>query len=173
MRLASVRSRRGALHPAAPGVGGSGEEHPIAVFHERPSDGGGEIGFSRSRGGAEEEEVGALAEPEVPRREGHHLGLGDHGDGGELEVGEALAGQQAGVAQMAFDPPAGRRSASSCSASAARKRAAGQPSASARSLNFSHRSFMVGQAQFAQHQPQLDPVHPPPFRRAPRECVAS
>ena len=58
-------------------------------------------------GGSEEEEVGASGEPAVPGGEGHDLGLGEHGDGGELEVGEGFAGEQACVVEVAFDAASG------------------------------------------------------------------
>ena len=128
------------------------------MFHERPSDGGGEMAFPTA-GRSEEEEVGALAEREVPGREGHHLGLGEHGDGGELEVGEALAGEQPGVAQMPLDPPAGALGEFVLGqrGEEARRR----PALRIRPLaELLPQLLHGGQAQFAQHQAQLDPVHP-------------
>ena len=95
----------GALHLLHE-VGGAGEEDAVTVFDEGASDGGGEVAFAGA-GGSEEEEVGASGEPAVSGGEGHDLGLGEHGDGGELEVGEGFAGEQACVVEVAFDAASG------------------------------------------------------------------
>ena len=95
----------GALHVLHE-VGGSREEDAVSVFDEGASERGSEVALAGA-GGSEEEEVGASGEPAVASREGHDLGFGEHGDGGELEVGERLRGEQAGVVEVAFDAAPG------------------------------------------------------------------
>ena len=47
-----------------------------------------------------------LLEPGVARRQRHHLGLGDHRHGLEVEGGERLSGGQARLGHVAFNAPA-------------------------------------------------------------------
>ncbi len=47
-----------------------------------------------------------LPSPGVPRRERHHLGLGDHWHGLKVEGGERLSGWQARLSHVAFNAPA-------------------------------------------------------------------
>ena len=49
--------------------------------------------------------VGALVEPAVAGGQRRDLGLGDHRHGVEVEGGEALAREQLGLPEMAFDAP--------------------------------------------------------------------
>ena len=55
---------------------------------------------------SEQQDVGALAEPGVPRRQRHHLSLGDHRHGLEVEGGERLSGWQACLGHVALNAPA-------------------------------------------------------------------
>ena len=56
-------------------------------------------------GRAKHETVGALVEPAVTGGERHDLGLCEHRHGLEVEGGKALARQQPGLPEMAFDTP--------------------------------------------------------------------
>ena len=56
-------------------------------------------------GRAKHETVGALVEPAVAGGKCHDLGLCEHRHGLEVEGGEALARQQPGLPEMAFDAP--------------------------------------------------------------------
>ena len=85
-------------------IGGAGEEHAIAVLDQGETDGGGKMAFAGA-GRAEHEAVGALVEPAVAGGERHDLGLCEHRHGLEVEGGEALAGEQPGLPEMAFDTP--------------------------------------------------------------------
>ena len=58
-------------------------------------------------GRAKNQAAGTLVEPCVAGGERHHLGLGDHRHNVEVEIGQALARQQPGLAQMALDPASG------------------------------------------------------------------
>jgi hypothetical protein len=56
-------------------------------------------------GRAKNQDVGALAQPGVARRERRHLGLGDHRHAVEVERRERLAGRQPGLCQVPLHPP--------------------------------------------------------------------
>jgi hypothetical protein len=82
-------------------------------------------------GRTEQEQVGCLVEPGVAGGQCHDMGLAQHRHNREIEIVEGFAGKQTCLGKIAFGPPAAT-SASSSSASVERKRAAGQPSLSAR-----------------------------------------
>jgi hypothetical protein len=71
---------------------------------------------------AEQDQIGAVVDPAVAGIDRHHQRLGDRRHGVELEAVEGLAGKQLCLGKVAPGP----------TATAARKRAAGQPSLSAR-----------------------------------------
>ena len=54
---------------------------------------------------SQKKDVGAVAQPLVAGAQRHHLGLGDHRHGVEVEVVERLARQQLGLGQMPLDAP--------------------------------------------------------------------
>ena len=54
-------------------------------------------------GRSEQQQVGALGEPGVSRRHRHHLGLGDHRHGVEVEAVQGFARRQARLGQVTFD----------------------------------------------------------------------
>jgi hypothetical protein len=56
-------------------------------------------------GRAEQQQVGALVKPAAAGAQSEDLGLAKARHGREVEGGEALAGRQAGVLQMALDAP--------------------------------------------------------------------
>ena len=84
-------------------IGGAGEEHTVAIFHQRQPDGRTEMRLADPRR-AEQQDIVALADPTVAGCDGAHMRLGHHGDSGEVERLEGLAGQQAGLGEMALDP---------------------------------------------------------------------
>ena len=86
-------------------IGGAGEQHAPAVLDEGEADGSGEMALAAA-GRAEQQQVGAFLEPAVAGGERHHLGLGDHRHGLEVEGVEGLAGRQAGLGEMALDAAA-------------------------------------------------------------------
>ena len=94
-------------------------------------------------GRAEQQDIGALAEPGVAGRERHHLGLRDHRHAVEVEGGERLAGRQTGLGKMPLDAAAAAIG-HLVLGEAARKRAAGQPSLSDCSASLAHISLTPG-----------------------------
>ena len=64
-----------------------------------------EMAFSAA-GRAEQQDVGALLEPDIAGGERHDLGLADHRHGLEVEGGEGFAGGQSRFGQVAFDAAA-------------------------------------------------------------------
>src|SRR6185312_6207155 len=57
-------------------------------------------------GRAEQEQIGALAQPAIAGRERGHLRLGDHRHGLEVEVVEGLSGGQPRLEEVALDATA-------------------------------------------------------------------
>ena len=86
-------------------IGCTGEQHPPSVLDEGKADGGGQMALSAA-GRAEQEEVCAFLQPDIAGGESHHLGLGNHRHGIELESVEGLARQEAGLGEMALDAAA-------------------------------------------------------------------
>lgn len=84
-------------------VGGAGEQHLPSAFDQRQADGRGQMALSAA-GRPEQEQVGPGAELCVAGGDGHDLGLGDGGDGLEVEGVQGLARRQAGLGEMTLDP---------------------------------------------------------------------
>ena len=131
-------------------IGGAGEQHAPAVLDEGEPEGCRQMALAAA-GRAEQQEIGALLEPAVAGGERHDLRLADHRHGVEVEGVERLARRQSASARwrsMRRRP----RSAISCSASAARKRAAGQPSLSACCGELGPDQLDGGQAQIGKQE---------------------
>src|ERR1700679_2974052 len=86
-------------------VGGSGEQHAPAVFHQRQADGGGEMRLPAA-GSTDQNQIGALVDPTVTSADRHYMRLGDHRHRLELEGVESLARQQPGFDEMALNATA-------------------------------------------------------------------
>ena len=89
-------------------VGGARVEDTEAVLDKRQADRGRQMALAATRI-ADEYQVGTLVEPAVAGDQRVDMGLGDHGDDVELEVGQRLARRQPGFRQMAFEAPSGAR----------------------------------------------------------------
>ena len=87
-------------------VGGARVEDTEAVLDKRQADRGRQMALAATRI-ADEYQVGTLVEPAVAGDQRVDMGLGDHGDDVELEVGQRLARRQPGFRQMAFEAPSG------------------------------------------------------------------
>jgi hypothetical protein len=96
-------------------IGCAGEEHAVAVLDECQQGGGAEMALADPRR-PEQQDIGTLSDPAVthcpagecphsPRggRDGVDVRLGQHGDGGEVECVECLAGKQACLNDMALN----------------------------------------------------------------------
>jgi len=83
-------------------IGGSGEQHPVAVLDERMTEGGAEVQPSRPAG-AEQQDRAASVDPSVAGGERDSVRTTEHRHSGEIEAVERLAGQQAGLDQVALD----------------------------------------------------------------------
>ena len=83
-------------------IGGAGEEHAPSVLDQGEADGGREMALSAA-GRAEQEQIGALAQPAVAGGERGHLRLGDHRHGFEVEAVEGLSGRQPRLGEMTLD----------------------------------------------------------------------
>ena len=86
-------------------IGGAGEHHAPAVLDQCEAERCRQMALAAA-GRAEQQDVGALAQPRVAGRERHHLGLGDHRHAVEVERGERLAGRQTGFGEMPLDAAA-------------------------------------------------------------------
>ena len=84
-------------------IRGSGKEDTVSVLDQGEANCGGEMALAAAWW-AEEEQIGALAEPDISGDHGHDLCLRDHGDRLELERIKGLAWEKPGFGQMAFDP---------------------------------------------------------------------
>src|SRR5512132_3018623 len=123
-------------------VGGPGEQDPRSVVNQGEADGCGEMAFSAA-GWAEEEQVGALANQLSPAVMAITCALESIGTASKSKLSSVFPGGRRASARwrsIRLRP----RSASSCSATAARQRAAGHPSLSACSATCDHTSLMAG-----------------------------
>lgn len=84
-------------------IGGAGEEHAVAVFHQRQSDGGTEVRLAHPWR-AEQQDIAALADPAVTGGDGAHMRFGNHWHGAEVETVERHAGQQTRLGQVPPGP---------------------------------------------------------------------
>ena len=86
-------------------IGGAAEEDAVAVLDQRQPDRGSQMRLADPRR-AEQQDVAALSDPAVAGGDGVDMGLGQHGDGREVEGLECLSGQQARLREMSFDAAA-------------------------------------------------------------------
>src|SRR5258708_1257964 len=105
MAASSERSRR-AIWSRLHEIGGAGEQDTPSVLDESKAEGGAEMRFATA-GRAEDQKIGALFQPAVAGAERHDLGLGDHGNGVEVEAVEGFSGWQPRLFQMTRDAPSG------------------------------------------------------------------
>src|SRR6266403_3083486 len=80
-------------------IGGAGEQDTPSVLDESKAEGGAEMRFATA-GRAEDQKIGALFQPAIAGAERHDLGLGDHGNGVEVEAVEGFSGWQPRLFQM-------------------------------------------------------------------------
>src|SRR5215203_821947 len=69
------------------------------------AEGGREMALAAA-GWAEQQDIGALGQPHIARRERHYLGLRDHRHAVEVECGECLAGRQTCLGEVPLDTAA-------------------------------------------------------------------
>ena len=85
-------------------VGGAGEEDAEAALDECQANAGGEVALAGARW-ADEYDVVPAGDPGVALGEGVDAGPREHGDGGEVEVGEGLSGRQARLGEVPANAP--------------------------------------------------------------------
>ena len=85
-------------------VGGAGEEDAEAALDECQANAGGEVALAGARW-ADEYDVVPAGDPGVALGEGVDAGPREHGDGGEVEVGEGLSGRQARLGEVPAHAP--------------------------------------------------------------------
>ncbi len=83
-------------------IGGAGEQDAPSVLNEGEADRCRQVALAAA-GRAEQEQIGALAQPAIAGGKCGHLCLGDHRHGLEVEVVEGLSGRQPRLNQVAFD----------------------------------------------------------------------
>ncbi|MGY2933024.1 hypothetical protein ACVWZ6_002626 [Bradyrhizobium sp. GM6.1] len=86
-------------------IGGAGEEDAPSVLDKGQADGCRQVTLAAA-GRAEQQQIGALAEPTIAGGERGHLRLGDHRHSLEVEIVEGLSGGQPRLDEMALDAAA-------------------------------------------------------------------
>ena len=82
-------------------IGGSGEEHPVAVLDQGETDCRRQVALSAA-GRAEQQQICAFLQPAVAGGDRHDLGLGDHRHGVELECVERLSRKETSLGEVPF-----------------------------------------------------------------------
>src|SRR5580698_540515 len=83
-------------------IGGSGEQHAVAVLDERVAEGSAEMRLSRPAR-AKQQDRATTVDPSITRGKCRNVGATEHRNGGKIEAVERFAGWQAGLKQMSLD----------------------------------------------------------------------